>query len=575
MKLPATPTPVRKSPRQAMKKSTKSPKKAPSAKSPKNVAVDEILKSPKTPAREQSAPIACFSDSSSIRKNRLRKRSIPRPVLVALPAAESNLSTAMKTKKAKETEDGTDDTGRGTKRPREPVRRSKRGGKANSARASGGSTAGKAGSSNVASSSTQTVIDVDEQEEIGHLCPTEKVQNVIWSTPFLLLLDAICACSTDLQETYKSFLPPATELQSNRARNSKYGMMERALGKTLSELQYYLTMEIDTQTTARANVEVFRKAKKDFEEKYIEGIELMRAIRTAIGSQPSIYWYFCSETIVRIITQVTAGMFTLAADELHNNILLQYICEEYPAHVDQAERFLNILHIVSQSENFSVPLKEHTCRLFWQTPYETGVKASRDNTREQHNHESPRTYYLRKSCKRTDIGYRNCLKEVQGFRITIGENDEGIRELPISDLTSELIGYCDSFMKPELIHGATLTACGLCFEIDAAMTMAEMTEQPAEDNEEDQAVRIYGHSEGNEYHIKPWSNMAQFSMFMEQLESVRRAIGGGNVGGDDDVQNFGELLVFHALVQDFSNLCANPHRGIESILQTRMQMYMK
>lgn len=109
------------------------------------------------------------------------------------------------------------------------------------------------------------------------------------------------------------------------------------------------------------------------------------------------------------------------------------------------------------------------------------------------------------------------------------------------------------------------------------MAIADITEQPAENNEEDQADRIYGHRSGDQYHIKPWCNISQHAAFLDQLNRVRQVIAGTtsqNAPPDnEDILNFTQLLLFHVLVQDFSEMFATPFQNGLSILEGRMRTY--
>lgn len=573
------PSSMRKSP--AKSKPTKSPK---SPKATPNTTPKSTAKSPKSPKSPNvrnskiSTDIASAPDGKMsfrmLKEARLKKKkNIPPPVTIPLTPQQSNLSKSMRNKKVPNSAD-TGGKNTSKKRGRDSSsnpRRSKRArtGNGNDSGTPGSGTPG--GSENPGSSSNQN--NEEEEQVIVHLTPKVKVQTIFWSVPFLLILDVICEAGTDLLEMYKSYLPPASVTESKGARNSKYGMMERALGTALAEICVDLSMEFTTHRTARANVEVFRQAKKTFESKYLEGLEVLKSVRKAIGSQPSIYWYYCPETVLRILASVHSGIFTPAADELHNSMVSKYFDDEYNSHVGQVTRYLKMANAVFDV-NTAVAMNEHACRSFWDVQYERGLKETRDNTDEKQPNETPRSYFFRQSCMQPEDEYRVSFIAVNGCEISVGEGEQGLREHPLSDLASEVTGYYSGFIKPELISGVHQNLTALCLELDTAMSIADHTDMPDGDNDEDKAERIYGYRDGDKYIIKPWNNFAQHANFTHQLSAVRNVLGCGNLPDNDDIKNFGKLFIFHTLVQDFNELFKTPMNSVHGILETRMAEYL-
>ena len=298
-KSPRTPTKGTKSPKspRTPAKGTKSLKtptkktKSPTAGTPKSTA----KRTPATPAKgkkgevdgasQQDLVLTTFA-SNTPRPRRMK--NLPPAVVIPLEENEGHLSESMRNKQAA----GKKAAGKknGKKRARsgsQEPRRSKR--TKDAASSSGGGASSSTTPTTQAGSSSA---NVQSAEQEGQMCPIDKVQSMCWYVPFLLLLDIICEAPTDIQELYLSFLPSAEQLGTG-ARNTVYGVIERSLGKTLSELSTHLSMEFQAARTARENVPIFRQAKKTFELKYMEGLALLKNIRKAIGSQPSIYWFYC------------------------------------------------------------------------------------------------------------------------------------------------------------------------------------------------------------------------------------------------------------------------------------------
>ena len=71
-------------------------------------------------------------------------------------------------------------------------------------------------------------------------------------------------------------------------------------------------------------------------------------------------------------------------------------------------------------------------------------------------------------------------------------------------------------------------AASLSLELDTSMAIAEVTDAPAADNEEDLDNRIYGHRVDNDYFVKPWTNMAHHAQFFSHFDSMRSIIAGGD-----------------------------------------------
>ena len=239
-------------------------------------------------------------------------------------------------------------------------------------------------------------------------------------------------------------------------------------------------------------------------------------------------------------------------------------------------RFLDIDKRMSGITSIT-PIKEHACRSFWDIPYERGLKTTRDNTQRRHDHETPRTFYFRTACREPDNQYREDVISLSGFKLRSGENGDGLRAHPLSDIAAEIVGYYKQFIKSDLLDAPHALVCGLSLEMDTSMAIADVTDQADPNNEEDKADRIYGHRNGDDYHVKPWCNISQHSAFLDQINSVRQVISGTTSQNippqNEDIVNFVQLLLFHVLVQDFSELFTTTFANGLSILEGRMKKY--
>jgi len=408
----------------------------------------------------------------------------------------------------------------------------------------------------------------------NHSCPTAKVQTVSWGVPFLIALDHICEVETDFKKWYDSFFPTEAS-RTFQNRTDYYHAVDNALGKTINELQDHLGMEVQPGTTARQHARAFAKAKKDFERRWTNGLRVLRRIRKELGSQPSVYWYYSIQTICQLFTQYAGGPHTDAAQALYNDVYEQYIGDRYQARMEQADRFMYAapnFALINGVENF----KEHACRSFYDTPYEAGLKGTRSNNPAWLDNETPRTYYCRVGNRTSHEVYRQNIVEIAGYRVICGEDGQGLRDHPMSDLATDMLGYFTPFLRHSLMQIPNNMVAGLAMELDTSMSIADVTDQPAPDNVEDMENRIYGNRNGDEYLIKPWNNMAHHAAFFHQYNAIKGAVSGNinDTPQNEDIVEVFKLLRFHILVQDFRNVFTNELEVVDNVFRSRMRAYL-
>ena len=279
--------------------------------------------------------------------------------------------------------------------------------------------------------------------------------------------------------------------------------------------------------------------------------------------------------ICRIFTQYAGGPHTDAAEALYEEVYGPYLGDRYATRQEQSNRFMYSVPnfaMLNGVENF----KEHTCRSFWDVPYEPGLKQSRGNNPAWLDTETPRTYYSRIENKTSHQVYKQHLVGIAGYRVRAGENGAGLRDHPMSDLTTDMLGYFNNHIKHYYLHIPKNMVAALTLELDTAMAVADATEEPAQDNVEDLENRIYGHRRGDDYFIKPWNNMAHHSAFFAQYNKIRGIIAGNTneQPPNEDIVEIFKLLRFHILVQDFRPLFKEETDVSEGVFESRMRAYL-
>lgn len=408
-----------------------------------------------------------------------------------------------------------------------------------------------------------------------HQCPTEKVRTLVWSLPFISVLDMICCTEiTDLSKWYDTMFPSPSSMQFNN-RTEKYAAINNGIGRVVYELQDFLGIPVQTATTVVRNNRIYAQAKKNFETRYNNSLALMKRLRKAIGNLPSIYWYYSSDVIIRLFTEYQGGPLTEAASGLFQDILGRYINDLYSLKEEQCNRFMysapNIGMITGVSN-----ISEHACRTFWDLPYEQGVKESRSNTEAQRQNESPRSYYGRTAIKQAHEIYRNNIVAVTGYKLAGGENGRGLRDHPLSDLCTHILGYFGSHTTDNVVNDAKVIVSGLVMELDTAMRIAEHTPAPSNDSIEDLSTQIYGHRIDDDFFVKPWNAMSHHTAFFRQSSSMYNVISGqpDQRPTNEDVVEAFKMFLFQVLVQDFTGVFATSNDACPSIFETRMTEYL-
>jgi len=141
---------------------------------------------------------------------------------------------------------------------------------------------------------------------------------------------------------------------------------------------------------------------------------MIKNVRRAITSHPSIFWYYPAHVILRLMTQYHCGFETDAAHQLYMQIVRPYMNTEYADCADMAARFINSdtdLHCMKSQEH----ILEHACRTFSNQDYRQGVKVTQTNTWDVQPDDSPRTYYFRSSTHQNDANYRQHMINLRGY----------------------------------------------------------------------------------------------------------------------------------------------------------------
>lgn len=413
----------------------------------------------------------------------------------------------------------------------------------------------------------------DPAEEIGEdddrtTCPATKIRQFFWTAPFLLLLDSIIEAGTEFQEIYNQYFPTVNPRTFNSA-GRRYGVIEEEVGRIAYELAPHLGLDLP-QRNGNPTVPQLKRARKQFERRYLEGLALIKNVRRMITSTPSIFWYFPANIVLRILAQYHCGVGTDAAHQLYTDIIGQYLNAEYAVCEDASDRFINC-DVDNNCMKAQEHVLEHACRTFYNMDYRQGLKQTRTNSFAVQGDETPRTYYFRSSTHQSDENYRRNFINLRGYVFDCSDDGVGVWEHPLSDLASQVIGYFGTYFATEFMDGPVQVVAALCTEMDTCMKIAGETPRPTTD--EGRARHVYGYRVGQNMHVRPWNLLQQHSSFLLQHIQLRTAISGGpNLQPqNDDYIDFFNCLKFHILVQDFSELYNYPHANTESILRDRMR----
>ena len=421
---------------------------------------------------------------------------------------------------------------------------------------------------------TQEVADtpqLDTPQELprGNLCPTAKLREIAWRTPFIIILDLICESTTDFQSLYNEYFPVVNPRQFN-SRSRRYGAIELAVGGIAYEIGEQLGLEINEARTSPPSNRFLVECRKKFERRYLDSLVLLKNVRRRIGSTPSIFWYHPTETIFSIFAQYCCGPGTNAATELTNTLLGPFINGNYRSSIPTAERFIN-----SDNEYATAvaqtAIHEHACRVLLSASnnYESGPKPTLPNNMEPRAGETDIQYFCRTSTEMNHQQYTEAITNVGGYTVQFGPQHHGFSIHPMYDLYGWAIGAYGEFLDPSYVTAPLQAMAAMTMELDTALHIATSTD---DHSDEENNQEIYGHGTGNEYIVKPWNVIQNHAAWLTQNHQVQDAITGGpNVPlSQDDCIEFWECFKFQAIVQNFEDLYIGNKSSARSILRDRL-----
>ena len=421
---------------------------------------------------------------------------------------------------------------------------------------------------------TQEVAETPQLETppvdpLRNLCPTSKLREIAWRTPFIVILDLICESTTDFQSLYNEYFPTVNARQFN-SRTRRYGAIELAVGGIAYEIGEYLGLDINQARTSPPSNRFLVDCRKKFERRYLETLVLLKNVRRRIGSSPSIFWYHPAETVFSIFAQYCCGSGTNAATELTNRLLGPFINGVYTSSIPTAERFINADpdYATAAAQNC---IHEHACRVLLaaSSDYESGIKPTLPNNTQPAAGETQIRYFCRTSTEMNHQQYTDAIKDVAGYTVQFGAQHHGYSLHPIYDLYGWAIGAYGEFLDPSYVTIPLQAMAAMTVELDAALHIATRTDDPAG---EDENRHIYGHDTENGYRLKPWNVIQNHGTWLTQNHQVQEAITGGpNIPlSQEDYVEFWECFKFHAIVQNFEELFVGNKPTARSILRDRL-----